>query len=328
MSMFLLAILVASPASAGLSARLVYLRSGTAENCPEQAALKKAVARRLGYDPFLLSAPHMIVAEVSGSASELRARARLLDESGIVLGSRELLGKGSDCAELIASLALAISLTLDPMAAATDPGPEPSVAPEVARPEPVEPVAEPVPKPMPPPQRAAPVITPVETKKTTSLSLQAGMVGSYGWVPALSPAVELGLVLRHQSWSLSLDVVGVAPQTRTSPEGLSARVWVAYAALSPCLWVSPVGVCALGTLGRYAGKGGGVDMSRSGSDLHAAAGMRVQAMLPLSDRWSLGMHADGVRVLTRSQFIVAGQEIYRPAPWAANLGIFASLQLF
>jgi hypothetical protein len=56
--------------------------------------------------------------------------------------------------------------------------------------------------------------------------------------------------------------------------------------------------------------------------------MRVQAMLPLSDRWSLGMHADGVRVLTRSQFIVAGQEIYRPAPWAANLGIFASLQLF
>ena len=325
---FLLAILVARPVFAGLSARLVYLRSGTAENCPDQAALKKAVARRLGYDPFLLSAPHMIIAEVSGSASELRARARLLDETGIVLGSRELQGKGTDCAELVASLALAISLTLDPMAAASDPGPEPPEEPEVARSEPVEPVTELPPPPLPPPLRTMPVTASAEAKKTTSLSLQAGMIGSFGWVPALSPAVELGLGLRHQSWSVGLDVVGVAPQTRTSAEGLSGRVWVAYAALSPCLWVHPVGVCALGTLGRYTGRGGGIDLPRSGSDLHAAAGLRMQAMLPLSGRWLLGVHADGVRILTRPQFLVAGQEVYRPAAWAADLGIFASWQLF
>lgn len=285
------------------------------------------MSTRLGYDPFLLTAPHTIVAEMSGGGAEPRGRARLLDESGIVLGSRELLGKNTDCAELLASLALAISLTLDPMAAAVEPGPESTEPPEAAKPEPVEPVATPEPKPLAPLERTAPVTASVETQKASSLSLQAGLHGSYGSVPALSPAAELGLVLRRQSWSLGLDAVVVAAQTQTSAEGLSARVWVAYAAVSPCLWLSAVGVCALGTLGRYAGKGGGVDVSRTGSDLHASAGMRLQATLPLSSRWSLGMHADGVRILTRPQFLVAGQEIYRPAAWAANLGIFASWQL-
>jgi hypothetical protein len=328
----LLALLAALPAAAALSARLVYLRSGTAETCPDQAALKKAVARRLGYDPFLVAARYTIVAEVSGNGGDLRARARLLDESGIVLGSRELLGKGTDCAELLASLALAISLTLDPMAPATDTGPEPPeervAAEDSAKPGPVEPVVTPELKRELTPERKAPNTTPIQTIKTTSLSLQAGMLGSVGWVPALSPGAELGLVLQHRRWSLGLDAIAVASQTRASAEGLSARVSVAYAAVSPCFWVSAVGVCALGTWGRYAGQGEGVDAPRAGNHLHSAAGARIQALLPLSARWSLGMHADGVLILTRPQFLVAGQEVFRPAPWAANLGFFGRWQMF
>jgi len=190
--LFLLALSVACPASAGLSATLVYLRSGTAESCPDRAALRQAVARRLGYDPFFGAAPYTVVAEVSGNGSELRARARLLNESGIVLGNRELSGTGTDCAELLASLALAISLTLDPMAATTDPSRElpevPAVAKEPKPPEPSEPVVIPESKHEPESTRHKPVTTPVETAKDTWLSLQAGLLGSVSWVPALSPA--------------------------------------------------------------------------------------------------------------------------------------------
>ena len=196
-----------------------------------------------------------------------------------------------------------------------------------AKPVPVEPAAPPTSKPVAQPERIAPETTPVETQKGTSLSLQAGVLGSLGWVPTLSPAAEVGLVLRHQSWSLGFDLVAVAAQTRSLPNGLGAKVSIAYAALSPCLWLGHFGACALGTLGRYAGQGAGVDSPLSGNHLHAAAGARLQAMLPLSARWSLGMHADGVRILTRPQFLVAGQEVFLPPAWAANLGIFASWQL-
>jgi len=327
----LFALLAAPSALAGLSARLVYLRSGTAETCPDQAALKKAVARRLGYDPFLFAARYTIVAEVSGNGNELRARARLLDESGIVLGSRELLGKGTDCAELLASLALAISLTLDPMAPATDLGPEPPEEPDIAKdaakPDPAETVATPESKREPAPERRAPVKKPMQAAMSTSLRLQAGVLGSVGWVPALSPGAEFGLALRYRSWSLGLDAVAIASQTQASNDGLSARVSVAYAALSPCFWVSAVGVCAHGTLGRYAGQGQGVEATHAGNHVHGAAGARIQALLPLGARWSLGIHADGVRILTRPQFLVAGQEVFRPAPWAANMGAFACIQL-
>ncbi|HMA91489.1 MAG TPA: hypothetical protein VKP30_02340, partial [Polyangiaceae bacterium] len=49
----------------------VYLRSGTAESCPNQAQLKKAVARRLGYDPFLLAASHTIVLSTRGEGKSV-----------------------------------------------------------------------------------------------------------------------------------------------------------------------------------------------------------------------------------------------------------------
>jgi hypothetical protein len=228
-------------------------------------------------------------------------------------------------------LALAISLTLDPMAATTDPGrellEEPAAAKEPKPPDPVEPVVIPESKQATEPSRREPVTTPVQTPKDTRLSLQAGLLGSISWVPAFSPAAELGLVLRHQRWSLGFDAVTVARQTQTSAAGSSVGVSLAYAVLAPCSWVSALGVCALATLGRYAGQGAGVDAPRAGNHLHAAAGARVQMLLPLSTRWSLGMNADGVMILTRPQFVVAGQEVFRPTPWAANLGVFASFQL-
>jgi hypothetical protein len=311
------------------------LRSGTAERCPDESALRKAVARRLGYDPFIATAPHTIVAEVSGNGAELQARARLVDDAGIVRGTRELASNGTDCAELLNSLTLAISMTLDPLAPAVEPessAPDVSEAPRVAtspaaKTKPVEPKQQ--------PQleigqmrrgRTAANEAP-SNQRSTVLSTRGGVLGVVGWVPALSVAAELSLSLRHHDWSMGLDVVAVAPRSENSPQGFRAKVSVNYAALTPCYWVSTVGVCPLVALGRYSGQSAGVDAPRAGSHLFAAAGIRGQAMLPLTARWSVGAHVDGVRNLTRPEFLVSGQTVYQPSPWAANLGIFVDWQL-
>jgi len=340
-----LALTFVRPAAAGLSARLVYLRSGSAEACPDQAALKKAVAKRLGYDPFLAAAAHTIVAEVSGNGEQLRARARLLDDAGLVLGSRELVGKGENCGELLASLALAISLTLDPMVVAsvtTEPLPGPDDARESELPRPLtsesntreassttgsarpEPAAQSASAPEQPTTK--PIALP--SRRPLSLALQAQIFGALGWVPNLSPAFGLGVELRDRFSSLELNGVHTFAQTRASGSDQSATVSLTYAALAPCAWLGPFAGCALGTLGSYRASGNGVDTPRSASHLHAATGLRAKAALAISAHMAILFDVDGVKVLTRPRFLVAGQEIYQAAPWAANLGVFLQWQLF
>lgn len=320
-------------AEAGLSARLVYLRAGTAEGCPDQSALKQAVARRLGYDPFLLSASHTVIAEVSGNGDALKARARLLDDAGIVLGSRELSASGSEgCSELLASLALAISLTLDPMApAAVESEPAPAADHgSLSTDKPVRPSAESTILPRRAPlARTPPVDAPPQPKRVPlHWRLRAGVLATAQWVPALSPGASLGASVRHGAWELGLDAAGVASQTQRSDQGLSAKVSLAYLALSPCLRIGMAGVCAFGSLGRYAALGSGVAQPRAGDHWHGAAGVRLMTELSLSARWSLIAVADGVRTLSRPGFTVAGQEIFSPPAWAANLGVLLAWRIF
>src|SRR5262249_51371920 len=106
----------------GVAARLVYVRSADAAQCPGPSDLERAVTKRLGYSPFFPWAPRTIVAEVRGQGRTLKARAELVDETGALLGSRELSGDAAQCNELVASLALTISITLDPMSLNRDPG--------------------------------------------------------------------------------------------------------------------------------------------------------------------------------------------------------------
>lgn len=332
----LLVVVAAKPAQAGLSARLVYLRSGAAESCPDQGALKKAVARRLGYDPFFVAAPYTVVAEIADTDGNLQARARLLDDAGIVLGSREMRSAEADCGELLASLALAISLTLDPMALALETESDASATPPTATvqdPHPAEtpnPAQPSVPKPVArrEPTRAPglPSATP-PSARSARLYLSGSMVAAMGFVPSVSPGLDLGGSLRRGPWSLALDAVALLPQTRNATEGYGAEVSLAYAAVSPCIHLGYFKGCTLATVGRYSAKGIGVDSPREGHHLHAGAGIRTEASLPVSSRWSVGARAEGVRVLTRPDFLVSGHSIYRPPGWAANIGIFAQWQI-
>ncbi|HTB78034.1 MAG TPA: hypothetical protein VK762_32540, partial [Polyangiaceae bacterium] len=144
-------------AGANPSARLVYVRGPGADLCPNEEAVRKAVATRLGYDPFFLSAPTTIFVEASRDGDHFAAVVKLVDDQGVERGTRHLQSHTRDCGDLIGTLALTISLVVDPVSLASTPTPpDASAAPTMAppTPPPTAPVAS------SPPATPPPVVTP------------------------------------------------------------------------------------------------------------------------------------------------------------------------
>ena len=132
-------------AHAAPSARLVYLRNPGAESCPDDQAIRSAVSVRLGYDPFLAFAPATLFAEISKVGREYRARIKLVDDNNVVRGTRELAYEGENCADIIDTMALSMSIAIDPTSlmrrpepAASPPGGPPTATATATAPEPTD----------------------------------------------------------------------------------------------------------------------------------------------------------------------------------------------
>ncbi|HSO36473.1 MAG TPA: hypothetical protein VLT33_28300, partial [Labilithrix sp.] len=123
----------ARTALASPSAKLVYVRGSGAEACPGEAELRKAVAARIGYDPFFPAAQKTVIAQVTRSPSGYRGKVQIVGDDGNVRGERELASKGDDCAELVSTMALAVSIALDDLDEAP-PAPAPDAAPPAEAP--------------------------------------------------------------------------------------------------------------------------------------------------------------------------------------------------
>ena len=116
-ALLLVASLLAGGARAAESCVLSYVRGQGAEQCPDEARVRQAVAARLGYDPFVAWAKTTVHAQIVREGSLLRGRLFLADAENRARGSRELTAPADRCDELVAALALAISIAVDPMQA-------------------------------------------------------------------------------------------------------------------------------------------------------------------------------------------------------------------
>lgn len=106
------------------SSALAWVRLPGAEACPSAQEVARAVEARLGRAVFVAAGDAELTiegrAEASADAAGFRAVVRITDATGAVLGERTLEQPGDDCAALLAPLALAIALTIDPDAAAAE----------------------------------------------------------------------------------------------------------------------------------------------------------------------------------------------------------------
>jgi hypothetical protein len=297
------------------SARLVYSRGPGAESCPDEAALRKAVASRVGYDPFFPWAEKTIVASLLRvDPTGFVARVHLVDSAGVEHGSRELRSDPT-CADLLDAAALAIAIAIDPLLLAPAPqkqGAAAEVAP-AATPQPS--VDAPRPRALsgrPPEPAAAPSVV---------FSVSAGAVASVGVAPAPAAGLSLGGDARWRDVSLAIEARIDAPAGR-SIQGMGGPVssWLLVATVAPCGHVTALEVCALAQLGSLQADAANVANQSSGTAPWVAIGGRVAVHQRVAGGTILRLRADLLANLDPASITVGGAPAWTAPRAAASYG--------
>jgi len=307
--------------------RLAYKRGPGAEACPDEAALRRAVAARLGEDPFAPESSRTFRLSIATLGDHLRGSVEVLTD-GVAEGRRELDVEPDRCPELVEAMALAVSLTINPnlvvtappVAATTDAAP-PAVAtpPRSSAPAPVAPVA---PFGTGPVRDSAPAPASTTRAEAKPMTLAAGLIahGAVGTGPG--PAVggsalvrvhgtvwELGLEGRLDA--LSRDDIG---QSGTVKSSLLAGV------LAPCIRHTPAhraGIfehfsgCGLLLVGSIAAGSEGVSVEGADRGIYVAAGGRIAASASLTDGLLLEARVDALYPLVPVTIVLDGAPVWR-----------------
>jgi hypothetical protein len=309
-------LLSVSLAHAYPTTRLTYQRGAGAERCPDETALRKAVSARLGYDPFFPWADRTIVARIEADKGVMRGSVELLDEQGLVRGSRKLQAKENQCDELVSGMALAISIAIDPTSLDRGGKAPGAVASEETDPEGEEWAdvqrAHPDPSSQPSRERSEISRSPTRPEKPAQLipELDLGAAASDGLAPSvgIGPLFELGARLGSVSGALTglyqfvLDKeVGEASVSSSYVEG----------GLVGCYHIGVAFACARASAGRLAVSGNGINRPGSAAGIVWRVGPRGGVLLPLSQTLGLRFTFDAMFDLGRQIVELDGQETWQ-----------------
>jgi hypothetical protein len=321
-------------------ARLVYLRGQGTEPCPAEAELHDAVAARLGYDPFSTWAQDTLFVELGKDPQGgFLARVKLVDVESNVRGERELHAR-NECKDLVPTMALTISLAIDPMAGTRNGLPEDT--PPSEKPVDLDAGAAHANDTNDAKNKDETLVPPATSPAATDRVIWGGGVGMLGALGG-APSANVGFALFGEGrykWA-SLGVEGridvpasadVDPQ-RLAPATTGVRVssWLAAGVLRVCGHLDGFFACGLGMVGSLRATGLSVSSPSETGALYGAAGLRGGYEVPLSTWLSIRGQLEGDAVLTRYALQIGNSEVYRYSPFAGNLGLdlvarFASFQ--
>ena len=313
-------------AAASPSARLVYLRDPGAETCPDEAAIRGAVSARLGYDPFFPYATATMFVEIAKESGGFRARIKLVDDDNKVRGARELHQKQGKCTELVDTMALSMSIAIDPLSLARK---KSDVAANESAPEP-----EPPPAPPPAPESPTPPPPPPAAKEEIPESPPVhGEVAfvSGVWTGA-SPAVNLSLGgfarIRWRALSFAAEARFDFPASREIGGGAQVETSLTYGALVTCAHVNIWGACAVVAAGSLHAASSGVSSPKEESVFHAAVGPRGEVRVPLGTLFALVAHVDALVSLSDQTLQLNGLDVYTLPRLSAGGGVGVTLRFF
>lgn len=311
--------LIPQRASANPTARLVYIRNKGAESCPDEEALKSAVAARLGYEPFRPFADVTVIARVKRSDRVYRGEVELTGGSGIELGSREI-DATDHCEDVVKAMALTVSILVDPLSLKRPPPAVIESAPpeEPPPPSPVAPSPEPV-APTPPPPSTEP--SGAVEQGAPRFFAGAGVLGAAGLAPAPSLSGALFFGVQFARWgSMALEGRADLPAGTDRAEGhVSSHTYVGSAV--PCLHVRPFAVCAVASLGLLSASSSGIASPRSDRAFYASVGPRLAVDLALTSWLTLRPSLELGVPLSVRPLAVDGAIVYDyPSVWG-GIGI-------
>ncbi len=263
-------------------------------SCPDAAWLEGNVTARLGYSPFVASAP--LTAHTKAQCSSRACTATLvLVQAGQPRRERTLDAAAGQCRDLMESLGLALALALDPQLLTREPPPAQS--------------SEPAPAPPPPPQKPPPVILvqapppepePAPPPPSEPLKFQGAVTGhgALGLSPYPTGGAAVGAGLRYGWFGLLAEGRFDAP--RSAPViGGQVTSSVLLGSLFACGHLKGVGLCVSGSGGalQVAGAlpGGRLDTSPV-----VLVGGRVQYEWMFLDWLGVRAHVDVSGVITRT----------------------------
>ena len=323
----LFALLLAHSARAFPSSRLVYVRGPGAEDCPDRDAVREAVKKRLGYDPFFPNSDKTIIARVVRDADKLRGEVELVDEHGTQVGKREFSAERAQCDQLVRAMALSISIAIDPKSAETyAEGPADVLAPDPAgnRPNPqLDPDSVPTPSTSvaasAPPRAAAPARP---SSKVWHWSAGLGATVQFASLPEVALGATAFAGLGTGAWSIALEGELDAPVT-SEQQGVELRSKSSALKLLPCGHWHSLKACQLTVLRWHSATGNASGLGGTATAL--GLGARVGFELPLSP--TFGALASGDLLLTpRPVRVVSEQtELWKMPLFSGALAIAAIL---
>jgi len=326
-----------SDAHAVPSARLVYVRSAGAESCPDEASVRAAVAARLGYDPFFPFAQATMIADISREQSRYVARIKLVGPDNAVRGTRELVHDGPSCSDIIDTMALTMSIAIDPDSLARG---EPAAA--SADPSAVKdaPAAPPEPTPPPPVAEAVPgvgaTVAPERDRRPSDgtprtawrLDVGAGPSLFFGAAPATNVAGHLFARARIGSvFSLALEGRYDLPASR-SLAAATVETSLVFGALVPCAHYGVFAGCAVAAAGSLSASSRGVSVPRDDSTLHGAVGPRAALEVQVGPRVAIRANLDALFTLSQPTLELNGKEVYTLPRFSAGAGLGVVMQIF
>ncbi len=280
--------------------------------CPEEGALRAAIAERLGEDPFLSSAPLAIEVAVEPSERGWVGNITFTRE-GQHGGERRVETMERDCEALTGALALAITVVLDPL-------PVPLPVPLPDEPEPTEIQAPPV---LPTAVPLGPNVAPV-TRGALSFRGLVGVGLAVGSGPRPGPSLSAAVGLRYE-WT-SIDAEGrLDLPTETNGERRVSAL-LGAASLSPCAHIGPFAGCVLATVGGVRGEGIGVDVPRTAISLFAAVGARSSFEPIVYRPLHLRVTADIQAVVSRPELMLNGEPAWTMPGVIGMFGVAALVE--
>jgi hypothetical protein len=301
-----------------LETKLAYSRAPGAEVCPDEAWLHDAIGARLGYAPFTDGAARTVVVKITRVGKGLQATIELLDSSGRSQGSRTVDSQSSDCTELASSIALDVSMAIDPVHATRAPESPPQPKPD---PPPAPPLLSP-PVLLPPPapeERPAP--PPPASREPIKMLVAAGPVVAIGTAPGVSLGAAVRIGVRWKGFSAAVEGRADLPASASAWSGARVQSSLLAASLLPCLHVSVAYGCAVGTLGRLSATATDIARSNREETLFAAAGVRGGVEWWFAANLGLQAHADVLAPLTPTTLLIGGRDAWTTSPVALGGGI-------
>ena len=276
-------------------------------SCPDEAAIRRGVTERLGFDPFVEQATpesSTLTATLRRDERGVVARIELADPLGDVVGLRKLRARPGGCAGLAPSVVLAITIAVDPLALLprrAPPAPEPVVM------GPPLPEAEVLPALR---RRAVPPPPPIP--RTVMVGL-AGILISIAPKPTTALGFFAELFVRQRHWSLGIGFRGDLPAPFSEGYGL-LEVSLLAGELMICGHFFSLYACPIAIVGEQRAR------SRPASNdgaaaLFAAIGGRLGLIVPLSRRLELQLRLDLLANVTGPVTLNG----FQPSPGSAAL---------